>query len=49
MIFTIVSDYIRVLHPNFQQLADGNCRPMCPEMTDNPYQNPDENVALSAK
>ncbi len=24
IIFTIISDYIRVLHPNFQQLADCN-------------------------
>ena len=32
--FTINSDYIRVSHPNFQELADADSRPMRPAMTD---------------
>jgi hypothetical protein len=36
IIFTISSDSqaIRVEHPNFQELADANCRPMRPEIAD---------------
>jgi hypothetical protein len=34
-IFTIISnDYLRVLHPYFQELADTNLRPMHQAMTD---------------
>ena len=32
--FTINSDYIRVCHPNFQELADADSRPMRRAMTD---------------
>ncbi len=34
IIFTIISDYIRVSHPFFQELADANLRPMRQAMTD---------------
>ena len=32
--FTINSDYIRLCHPNFQELADADSRPMRRAMTD---------------
>ena len=32
--FTINSDYIKVLHPNFQELVDADSRPMHRGMTD---------------
>ena len=32
--FTINCDYIRLCHPNFQELANTNCRPTRPAMTD---------------
>ncbi len=34
--FTINSDYIRLCHPNFQELADADSRPMRRAMTDKP-------------
>jgi hypothetical protein len=34
IIFTIIPDYIRGLHPFFQELADANLRPMLRAMTD---------------
>ncbi len=34
IIFTIISDYIRVLHSFFQELADANLRPLRRAMTD---------------
>ena len=34
IIFPIVFDYFRGLHPNFQELADAKCRPMRRAMTD---------------
>jgi hypothetical protein len=33
-IFAIISDYFRVLHPYFQELADANTRPKRRAMTD---------------
>ena len=32
--FTIISDYIRIWHPKFQERADANSRPMRRAMTD---------------